>query len=119
MRTIQQGLTRVKSGNTVKKLIILVLIIAMVIAVNISCASDEEDLPIKDSLKEAGVALGIEIPWPHYLPEGYEIKNVFVNDNSGATLLISNNEKKLIELEVMWRPEGIIPYRIDINGPTG
>ena len=100
-----------------RKLAVLFLLI-LAIAVNISCASDEEDLRIKDSLKEAGETLGIEIPRPHYLPEGYEIKNVFVSDNSGATLLISNNEKKLIELEVMWRPEGIIPYRIHINGPT-
>jgi len=101
-----------------KKLIIPVLVIALATTVNISCVFNKDDSQVKKSLKEAGGKLGIEIPWPHYLPEGYEIVNVFVSDNSSATLMISDKKDRLIELKIMWRPEGLIPYRIDLNAPT-
>ena len=101
-----------------KKSIMMVLVMVLMMVIIISCASNEDDSRVKESLIEAGEVLGIEIPWPHYLPEGYEIKNVILKSNDTASLMISNGKDKLIELNILWRPEGIIPYRIDLNAPT-
>jgi len=101
-----------------KKLIILILVMALTPVLNISCAFNQDDSQVKKSLKEAGEVLGIEIPWPHYLPEGYEMKNVLVSENTSVTLMISNNKNKSIGLEIIWKPTGIIPYKIDLNAPT-
>jgi hypothetical protein len=92
--------------------------VAVMVIMAYSCAQDSEASRVNEALKNAGERLGIEIPVPHYLPEGYRIVNVLTSENSSATLLISNNEKQLMELEVMWRPAGSVPYRIDLNSPT-
>jgi hypothetical protein len=92
--------------------------VALVAMIGYGCAQDSEASRVNEALKNAGERLGIVIPIPHYLPDGYRIVNVMTSDNSSATLLISNNEKQLIELEVMWRPTGLVPYRIDLDSPT-
>ena len=100
-----------------KKLLsgILILVVSPLV---ISCSLNKDNSSIEDILQPANEALGIEIPWPHYLPEGYTMKNVMVSDNTSATLFISNDDKNSITLEIVWKQTGVIPYKIDVNRPT-
>jgi len=109
-----------------KILIVLGLILILVSLFNISCASDEDVSPVKEFLTNADQALGIEIPWPHYLPEGYEITGFRVNGKIAITLTMSNSKATLLELRINWKPEGGIPYKflpdfptVEFNGITG
>jgi len=97
--------------------ITLSIFIASIFLLVVACDSGL-DPSVKKSLEDAGETVGIEIPWPHYLSPGYEIQNVTVDGKDNVMLMIANNESKIIELEIMWRPQGIIPYRIDINKLT-
>lgn len=85
------------------KLVIIILVLSLVITGNLSCASNKDDAQLKKSLKKAGEVLGIEIPWPHYLPEGYKINSVYAIDSSEVSLIISDNNDKLIELDIIHR----------------
>ncbi len=100
-----------------KRAIILVLTITAVMVSILACSQNthsSKEAQLEASFKEAGKTLGIEIPRPHYLPEGYEIMYVITGDGNRATLGISN-DTSLIELEILWRPSGVIPYRVDLN----
>ena len=64
-----------------------------------------------------------EIPWPHYIPEGYKIQ--FTQD-TGPFLTISNDNRQKIEYEIDWHPNGIgfwkmLPYHpiVEFNGTEG
>ncbi len=97
----------------------------------------------KTTLEEAVRVLGITVPVPAYLPGGYEIQEVYVQDR-GVRLLISDGpiEKILVthtnatgtrqrydfqckmEMSVKWYPEFFIPIRlpeekVDINDSPG
>lgn len=97
----------------------------------------------KMTLEEAAKIMGITVPMPDYLPEGFEIQEVYVQNRS-ARLLISDGpiEKNLvthtdaagtrqryevqskIEMSVSWSPEFMIPVRlpeekVDIKGSPG
>jgi len=85
----------------------------------------------KTTLDEAGKIIGITLPVPAYLPEGYQIQEIYVQDRS-VTLLISDApiEKKLVthtdaagtvqryelqekmEMSVRWYSENGIPVRL-------
>jgi hypothetical protein len=80
---------------------------------------------LEQSLEKAGKTVGIEIPWPHYLPEGYELSTNIVTENEYVEMVISNS-KNSTKLVLLWRPSGAIPYRVDtaqdtvdINGIIG
>ncbi len=80
----------------------------------------------KTTLEEASKTLGFAIPVPSYLPNGYNIQDVYIQDNS-VRLLISNKEieKKLVtqsgtsgtfqqyefqcqmEIGIVWNSQGI------------
>ena len=81
----------------------------------VSCGSG--DNVFKTSLKTAGKAAGVEVPWPHYLPEGYILDDNIIIENENISILISNKTNK-IKTDIFWRPSGTIPYRIDGNKPT-
>jgi hypothetical protein len=77
-------------------------------------------------IEEAEKQMGIEIPLPQYLPEGYEIKDV-VPENANSVLLLFNcNASGFIELRINWKPDGVPPARmppgwqsVTINGSAG
>jgi hypothetical protein len=89
----------------------------------------------KITMEEAGNILGVPIPVPTYLPEGYEIQETYVN-NREVTLLISDEpvERKLVtgeeaigagsqryevkckmRLVMRWYPEGGVPVRLPVE----
>jgi len=89
----------------------------------------------KTTLEEAGNILGVPIPVPAYLPEGYEIRETYINDRE-VTLLISDEaiERTLVtgedtevsgsqrydvkckmRLVVRWYPEGGVPVRLPVE----
>jgi len=85
----------------------------------------------KTTLEEAAKIVGITIPVPAYLPDGYEIQEVYVQDRS-VRLFISDRqiEKRLVthsdaagtrqryeiqtkmEMSVSWSPDFMIPVRL-------
>jgi hypothetical protein len=85
----------------------------------------------KATLVEAAKIIGITIPVPAYLPDGYEIQEIYVQDRS-VRLFISDRqiEKRLVthsdaagtrqryevqtkmEMSVSWSPDFMIPVRL-------
>lgn len=102
---------------------------ALLVMLAVSCGGNSEApgegsgvFPRDVSLEEAGEVLGIDIPYPHYLPEGYEIQRVVLKNSGCVSLMISNGEGSEIRLDVSWQWEERIPFKaepptVDINGP--
>ena len=57
----------------------------------------------------------IEIPWPHYIPEGYEIE--YTADKPFLIIRHKINWKQTIEFYLDWDSNGI-GWRIDLAQPT-
>lgn len=103
--------------------------VALLVMLAVSCRGNseapEEDpyvWPRDVSLEEAGEEMGIDIPYPHYLPEGYEIQKVLLKSIGYVSLMISNGEGSEIQLDVTWYWEDKIPFKVqpptvDINSP--
>jgi hypothetical protein len=89
----------------------------------------------KTTMEEAGNILGVPLPVPAYLPEGYEIQDTYINERE-VTLLISDEtiERKLVaegeamgtvsqryevkckmRLVMRWYPEGGVPVRLPVE----
>jgi hypothetical protein len=88
----------------------------------------------KATLEEASSIIGVTVPVPTYLPEGYEIQEVYLDDST-ARLFISDEEieKKLVthtdaagtrqryevqckmEMSVRWYPEGGAPIKLPVE----
>lgn len=89
----------------------------------------------KTTMEEAGSILGVPIPAPTYLPEGYEIQETYINERE-VTLLISDEtiERTLVtgeeatdvdsqhyevkckmRLVIRWYPEGGVPVRLPVE----
>ena len=74
----------------IKRLILLCgmsLVTLSPAASSIGCYADTWELP-EVSLDEAGDILGVNVPVPTYLPKGYEIRKVYLEENI-VTLIIS------------------------------
>jgi len=94
----------------------------------------------KVTLEEASKIMGVTVPVPTYLPEGYEIQEVYVTGEHEVTLLISDEviEKKLVGKQVVtdvgtvvtpqrydakckmrmiirWYPEGGAPIKLPVE----
>ena len=94
----------------------------------------------KVTLEEASKIMGVTVPVPTYLPEGYEIQEVYVTSEHEVTLLISDEviEKKLVGKQVVtdvgtvvtpqrydvkckmrmimrWSPEGGVPIKLPVE----
>ena len=87
-----------------KRFAVTSAVIIMVILLTFSCmgcssafTSPLETSAQKTTLEEAGNILGVPMPAPAYLPEGYEIRETYINDRE-VTLLISDEaiERKLV-----------------------
>ena len=112
------------------RLLAAALLAAIVVMSGISCRGNSEKpgdgsgvFPREASIEEAGEVLGIDIPRPQYLPEGYEIQKVVLTNRTNVSLTISGAEDSEIQLNVHWKPEGGIPFKpvpptVDINGPN-
>lgn len=67
------------------------------------------ELPVrKTTLEEAGITLWVTIPTPDYLPEGYEIQEVYLKGNT-IKLLVSKEE---IEKELVTRSGTTGSYQV-------
>jgi len=69
--------------------------------------------PREASLEEAGEVLGIEIPRPAYLPEGYSIKRFLLERDNRVSFTITNENGCDIGLNITWQKEGLFPARFD------
>lgn len=115
------------------KWLMLVLIIALVMASGISCHRNSTTLennstvfPRESSFKEASEVIGVEIPKPAYLPEGYEIEKTVLKSERAVSLMITNRGGSKMDLDIAY---GGLPVRglgglagyieIDIDGTQG
>jgi hypothetical protein len=75
------------------------------------------------SFQQASANWSVEIPWPHYLPEGYKIQRVhFVG---GRLVFVISKENGIIDfnqitdenilLDIYWHRESTLPYKINTN----
>lgn len=90
----------------IKKTIIGLLALVLLVAVTLSgcqlwSATFTGTLDLneykKTTLEEAGNIIGLTVPMPTYLPEGYEVQEVYIKDTGNSTewiivLLISDEE---------------------------
>ena len=77
----------------IKKLILLCsmpLLTLSLAASSIGCHADTSERPVV-SIDEASDILGVNVPVPTYLPEGYQIRNVYLEENI-VTLVISGEQ---------------------------
>ena len=84
----------------IKKLILLsgISLLALSLAASsIGCYADTGELP-EVSLDEASDILGISVPVPTYLPKGYEVRNVYLEENI-VTLIISGEQ---VGVDLQW-----------------
>jgi hypothetical protein len=111
-----------------KKAIIWLLALVLLVAVALSgcqlwSATFTGTLDLNDyqktTLEEAGNIIGLTVPMPTYLPEGYEVQEVYIKDTGNSTewivaLLISDGEIEWIgneyqcqmRITVYWRDVG-------------
>ena len=93
-------------------------------ASSIGCYDDTGEFP-EVSLDEASDILGVNIPVPNYLPEGYEIRKVYLEENI-VTLVISGEQVGTdlqwgIKMNVVWNNSQVfepikLPFeRIEID----
>jgi hypothetical protein len=133
--------------NMGKRVLILVMCLLLIFSGALSCVapswltetveSDAESL----TLEEASIFLGVSVPTPHYLPDSYEIQEIYIGDDT-VRLIISDEtvEKtpangddavgfytfrcKMI-MSVRWFGEGKAPpvrlplEKVKINDTTG
>jgi hypothetical protein len=74
----------------------------------------------KTTLEEAGNIIGLTVPTPTYLPEGYEIQEVYIEDTGSSTewivvILISDEEIEWIGNEYQCQMR-ITVYWHDVGG---
>ena len=113
----------------IKKLIIVcgILLLTLYLAVSSAgCCANAADFP-EISLDEASDILGVNVPLPAYLPEGYEIRNVYLEENI-VTLIISGEQVGVdlqwgMKIDIIWNNSQVfepieLPFeriRIDDN----
>jgi len=114
-----------------KKLIVLcaiALMTSLLVAPLVGCQQKPTE-PQKLTLEEAGYVVGWPVPAPTYLPQGYEIQQVYVKDKT-VILRISDEELEdglqwKMGMTISWHSEGIpgglkLPgERVKINESTG
>jgi hypothetical protein len=76
---------------------------------NVSTFTYTIELPVlKTTLEEAGITLWVTIPTPDYLPEGYDIQEVYLHGHT-VMLLVSKGE---IEKELVTRSSATGSYQV-------
>jgi len=80
------------------RLITGLLVILALVSSSSGCQPGEQtSLGWRTTVEDAGKRIGVDIPAPSYLPEGYEIKEVYIEErnhgsNDSVILLISDEE---------------------------
>jgi len=96
-----------------KRLLILcgvALAVLLIVVPAVGCQQKPTE-PQKLTLEEAGYVVGWPVPVPTYLPQGYEIQQVYVKDK---TVILRISDEGLedglqwkIEMTISWHSEGI------------
>ena len=111
-----------EGSQTLRRKCVLALI-AAVLVMQLSCAASPT-YPIKTTLKEASSMVGTVLPIPTYLPQGCEIREVYVTWKDTVVLLIgaqlssevSGTPFCEIEMRIQWWSSGFIPGGLKIPG---
>lgn len=107
-----------------KKLVTLcTMTLVILLAVTLTGCSATFTSPLsldaqKVSLEEAGSIIGVIVPVPAYLPEGYKIQETYVTNEREVTILISDEviEKKLVGKQVVTDVGTVVtPQRYDVK----
>lgn len=97
-----------------KKLVALcaVALMLLLVAPVVGCKQEEPKPtePRKVSVEEASRILGVTIPMPTYLPEGYKIQEIYIKENT-VSLLISDEKTKAdlqwkMKMSMTWYSQG-------------
>lgn len=79
----------------------------------VDSANNSQNFPREASFEEAGEVLGIDIPNPSYLTEGYTIRKFLLDSNNSVSFSISAENDCEIILNIRWRENGLFPARFD------
>ncbi len=103
-------------------------IIAVMLVVQLSCAASPT-YPVKTTLKEASSMIGTALPVPTYLPQGSEIREIYVTSDDTAVLLVDvqlppeisgtpspDGVKCEMEMRIQWWSSSFIPGGLKIPG---
>ena len=97
-----------------KRWVALIIVTFLIAGSIISCASDATYTPssaLKEKLLVANVDFGETVPFPDYLPEGYTINDIQVNQPSDSRkevdLTFSKKSNPDITLAVTWWNSGV------------
>lgn len=77
-----------------------------------------QTFPRETTLAEAQAIIGVEIPRPHYLPDGYTQSMVTLVNESAVSIAYRAPAKGEISLRIQWDPAGLPAYKIDVSEPT-
>ena len=77
-----------------------------------------QTFPKEATLAEAQAIIGVEIPTPHYLPDGYSQSMVTLVNEIAVSIAYRAPAKGGISLRIQWDPAGLPAYRIDLSQPT-
>jgi len=102
----------------------MLLLTLSLAASSIGCYDDTGELP-EVSLDEASDILGVNVPMPNYLPKGYEIRKVYLEENI-VTLVVSGEQVGAdlqwgMKIDVIWNSSQVfepieLPFeRIEID----
>jgi len=124
-----------KSAITRTAIITVILLALTLTGCSSAFTSPLESSAQKTTMEEAGNVLGVPLPMLAYLPEGYEIRETYINERE-VTLLISDEaiERTLVtgeeatgdgsqhyevkckmRLVMRWYPEGGMPVRLPVE----
>jgi len=138
----------IRFDNMLTRRVIIILLVLLIITTSLSCTTPSGYTSTfitgltpgaqKTSLEEAADIIGVSVPVPTYLPAGFEIQEVYIQDSYEVKLIISDQEvedKKQVSpghygvqckmaLIVRWLPPGFpdikIPDgRVEFNGSAG
>ena len=100
--------------------LVSIIIMALIIVVGLlGChepvisESNSQKFPYETSHEEASEVLGIEVPNPVYLPEGYSIRKFLLDSYNSVSFRISDGNACEVILNIRWRENGLFPARFD------
>ena len=88
-------------------------------ASSLGCHADTKELP-EVSIDEASDILGVAVPVPTYLPEGYVVRKVYLEENI-MTLIISGEQVRAdlqwgMKINVIWNSSEVFePIKLPFN----
>ena len=77
-----------------------------------------QTFPRETTLAEAQRVIGVDIPTPRYLPDGYSQSVVTLVNQSAVSIGYRASAGGEISLRIQWDPAGLPAYKIGLNEPT-